>query len=171
MSKNVPGTSTSTSTELQPKRGTKILPNGAVYDLDVHRIVANPGGGTGAIANREQAVAMTERRESLKHAAIARAANIAARQELQNSRNADVRALVDSDMAYMQAIAIGRTQAAMDADSPYGNAAAQWIAEHTGNNEPKQTSDNTINVNIIRIVAHDDNEQAIDADIVPDDGV
>ena len=35
--------------EPQEEPNTRILANGAVYDMDKKRIVANPGGGTGAI--------------------------------------------------------------------------------------------------------------------------
>ena len=54
--------------EEEQKRGTKILPNGAVYDLDKGRIVANPGGGTHAITkdNAKEFLAMrAEKRRAL----------------------------------------------------------------------------------------------------------
>lgn len=44
---------------------TKVLKNGAVYDLDKGRIVANPGGGTTAITS-ETASQLHARRQELK---------------------------------------------------------------------------------------------------------
>ncbi len=54
-------------TQIQPR--TKVLKNGAVYDLDKGRIVANPGGGTTAIT-KETASLLKRRRQEKAAAAL-----------------------------------------------------------------------------------------------------
>lgn len=50
---------------------TKVLSNGAVYDLDAKRIVSNPGGGSAGITSQVQASAMARLRwERAQKAAI-----------------------------------------------------------------------------------------------------
>lgn len=56
----------------------KTLSNGAVYDLEAKRIVANPGGGTKAITQANASAYHQARREKMRQAAaaaIARATN------------------------------------------------------------------------------------------------
>jgi hypothetical protein len=56
-------------TETDTEARTKVLKNGAVYDLDKKRIVANPGGGTTAITS-ETSSAFHARRQELKRERI-----------------------------------------------------------------------------------------------------
>lgn len=117
-----------------------VAKNGALIDPVTRRFVKG-GKPVTAIADTSQALDMVRRKMERKQAAIAEAANLVARRALKESRQAEVRALADGDAAYLQAIAIGRAQAAMDSDSPYGNGAADWIIEHTGHKEPKQAQE------------------------------
>lgn len=54
-------------TQVEPR--TKTLANGAIYDLDKGRIIANPGGGTAAIT-KENSSAYHARRQELKQQRI-----------------------------------------------------------------------------------------------------
>ena len=137
MSTNYP----SESTDVQPR--TRVYKNGAVFDMDKGRIVANPGGGKQAFTSDTAALAV-QRREELKHQAVIDAANLVVNMDARNSNIPEVKALVGDDMAYIKAIAMGRTKAAMDSDSPYGNAAANWIVDNSGQAESKQPQVSTV---------------------------
>jgi hypothetical protein len=56
-----------------PPQRYRILKNGATYDMELKRIVANPGGGKAAITPAT-ASAMQARRQELKRAALVRGA-------------------------------------------------------------------------------------------------
>lgn len=49
---------------------TKVLKNGAVYDLDKKQIVANPGGGTAAITHANASALAQKRWEKYRRAAV-----------------------------------------------------------------------------------------------------
>ena len=50
-----------------PSGNTKVLANGAVYDLDKGRIVANPGGGKSAITRENASAYLRKRQEKTAH--------------------------------------------------------------------------------------------------------
>ena len=114
---------------------TKVLSNGAVYDLDKKRIVS------GAVLTSDSARALVDARKSRKREAILEAGTMIAQANARNSQHPAIRALADDPEAMWKAIAIGRTMAAMDSDSPYGNGAAEWLERGSGLAEGKQTAD------------------------------
>lgn len=119
--------------------GVRVLSNGAWQDITTGRLVKG-GKPVTAVTTPSQSLALHDAKANKKHKAIQEAANLAASRALSESDNADIRALAGSDRAYLQAIAIGRTIAAIDADSPYGNQAAEWIMTHSGNVEPREVA-------------------------------
>ena len=111
----------------------RTLANGAVYDMERKRIVS------GAMLTSDSARQMVARRTERKQAAIIEAANKAAQLDAAQARP-EVREIIGADdLSFVRAVAVGRMGAAMDASSPYGNAAAQWLTENAGLAEAKQT--------------------------------
>jgi len=109
-------------TEVQAPN-TRILKNGAVYDMDKKRIVS------GATLSSAEASNLAKQKQEKKHAAIEAAANLIVQRAAAKSSDPAMKALAGDEMAYLKAVAMGRQQAAMDPDSPYGNGAATWITE------------------------------------------
>ena len=111
----------------QPR--TKILENGAVYDMDRGRIVSNPGGGKYAITS-DNARDMVRARVEKKRAVIAQAAQEA----VQNG------ALVGryGDAAWLAEVAQAQYTLATTPDAGKSSVmAASWLVEHSGMAEPK----------------------------------
>jgi hypothetical protein len=109
-------------------RGTRVLANGAVYDLDKHRIVSNPGGGRSAItsetASQMQAIARERKRQ-----AMATAANAAVLRD-------DWRVSY-GDLAYAAAIADTAMIKATTPDDPKAIDAARFLLQETALSEPR----------------------------------
>jgi hypothetical protein len=145
-------------TDIKPR--TKVLSNGAIYDLDAKRIVK------GAVWSSDDTKSLAQARRAKKQQAIIEAANVAAVIDACNSDHPEIRDLIQpgDSMAFVKAIALGRQVAAMDADSPYGNAAANWLIDNSGVAETRQEqAGNSVQVNVIRIVLHDDTPVGADA--------
>jgi hypothetical protein len=107
-------------TDAEPR--TKILKNGAVYDLDKGRIVANPGGGTAAIRSDNASEYHAKRQERKREVMIA-AANEAVQRD-------DWRA--HGDLAYVAAIADTAMMIATTPDSPKAIEAGRFLLRETG---------------------------------------
>lgn len=105
----------------EPK--TKILKNGAVYDMEKHRIVSNPGGGLAAFTS-ETARQAQARHQELKRAAVIAGANAAV------ERNDYHEAY--GDLAYVAAIAEVQTNKALTADDPKSTDAARFVFQESG---------------------------------------
>jgi hypothetical protein len=101
---------------------TKILANGAVYDLDKKRIVANPNGGSHAITS-ERASEWASEKQARKRAVMAQAANEAVQRD-------DWRA--HGDLAYVAAIADTAMMIATTPDSPKAIEAGRFLLRETG---------------------------------------
>jgi hypothetical protein len=102
---------------------TKVLSNGAVYDLDKKRIVANPGGGTTAITS-EKASEFHARRQELKRQRImAGAAKVLERVGDWETPN---------DMDVVEAIGEAVMENALDVDSKKQIEAAKFILTEAG---------------------------------------
>ena len=102
---------------------TKVLKNGAVYDLDKGRIVANPGGGSHAITS-ERAIEFAQLRIDRKRQAIAQAANEAV-------ESGDLRARF-GDMAFVADIARVAMMKATTPDDPKAIDAARFLLQEAG---------------------------------------
>jgi hypothetical protein len=107
----------------------RTLANGAVYDMNIKRIVANPGGGTTAITPANATV-LQARGVELKRDALKRAAN----------RVADQGGSVDGsilhgDTAYIEAIGEAMTMKALSVNDPKAVDAARFIFTETGVSE------------------------------------
>jgi len=102
---------------------TKVLKNGAVYDLDRKRIIANPGGGTTAITS-ETASAYHARRQELKQQRImAGAAKVLERLGDWETPN---------DLDVVEAIGEAVMENALDTDSKKQIDAAKFILVEAG---------------------------------------
>ena len=109
-------------TGAQPQPRTKVLKNGAVYDLDKGRIVANPGGGTHAITSAN-AGAMLQKRIEKKRNAIARAANaVLAEGSKWEGKGFD----------FVEAIAEAQMVKATNPDDPKATDAARFLITEAG---------------------------------------
>ena len=125
----------------------RTLANGAVYDMERKRIVS------GAMLTSDSARQMVAKRTERKQAAIIEAANKAAQLDAAQARP-EVREIIGADdLSFVRAVAVGRMGAAMDASSPYGNAAAQWLTENAGLAEAKQTEQTTNTLNVVALPA------------------
>jgi hypothetical protein len=118
---------------------TKILANGAVYDLDQKRIVANPGGGRSAITP-ETASAFHARRQELKRQRIlAGAAKTLERGDWEQATDLDV----------VEAISEAVMMKALNPDNAKQVDAARFILTESGLAEAQQqagTVNNTVNM-------------------------
>lgn len=101
----------------------KTLKNGAVYDMERHRIVANPGGGLAAF-NSDTARQAQARRQEQKRLAVAAAANAAV-------ERGEYRALY-GDMAYVAAITEAQYIKATTPDDAKSTDAARFIFQESG---------------------------------------
>lgn len=104
-------------------QNVRILKNGAVYDLDKKRIVANPGGGTTAITS-ETASQLHARRQELKQQRImAGAAKV-----LERSGEWEV----PNDLDVVEAIGEAVALSALDPTSKKQIDAAKFILSESG---------------------------------------
>lgn len=110
----------------------RTLSNGAVYDMRIKRIVANPGGGTKAFTS-ETASAALELRRDQKREAVRRAANTVAAQ----GGGVDGRELV-GDWAFVEAIGEAMTMKALTVNDPKAVDAANWVMREVGIAENQQ---------------------------------
>ena len=139
------------------------------------RFLSRPPGSPVITSDNARAMLdLREKKRALKRLAVQDAANVVAILDAAKSEHPEIAELMHNDdgMAYIRAIAIGRQASAMDADSPYGVASANWIVDNAGIAESKQGDQpGNVQVNVIRIVLHDDtdNAGAIDASIVDSD--
>ena len=125
----------------------RTLANGAVYDMERKRIVS------GASLTSDSARQLVAKRTERKQAAIIEAANKAAQLDAAQARP-EVREIIGADdLSFVRAVAVGRMGAAMDASSPYGNAAAQWLTENAGLAEAKQSEQTTNTLNVVALPA------------------
>jgi hypothetical protein len=102
---------------------TKVLSNGAVYDLDKKRIVANPGGGTTAITSEKASEFHARRQELKRQRIIAGAAKVLER--VGDWEKPD-------DLDVVEAIGEAVMEKALDVDSKGQIAAAQFILTEAG---------------------------------------
>jgi hypothetical protein len=101
----------------------KTLKNGAIYDMDIKRIVANPNGGTSAIT-KETSSDMLAKRHARKRATIQAAANEAVERD-------DWR-VTHGDMAFVAAIASTAMMKATTPDDPKAIEAARFLLRESG---------------------------------------
>ena len=116
-------------------RTVRLYESGAVLDHATGRIAA-PVPDT--LITAESTARMHRERREKKYAAVVDAANMVAQADAKRSKQPAIRKLATDPDAWLKAVAMGRTKAAMDPDSPYGNGAASWLTENTGNTEAKQ---------------------------------
>lgn len=109
--------------EIQTPTRTKILRNGAVYDLDKGRIVANPGGGNSAFTP-ETSLKAKERLAELKREAVIRGAARA----LEKTGEWDT----PSDVDVIEAISEAVTMKALNPDNPKQVDAARFVFQESG---------------------------------------
>src|SRR5688572_11531345 len=111
----------------------RTLANGAVYDMNIKRIVSNPGGGTTAITP-EVSQEYNEIKKQQKQEALRKAANAVAEQ----GGSVDGHAL-SGDLAFVEAIGESMMMKALTVNDPKAVDAARFIFNETGVSE-KQTS-------------------------------
>lgn len=108
-------------TQIQPR--TKVLKNGAVYDLDKGRIVANPGGGTGAFTPETSRKAKEILAEKKREAIVRGASRVLVRSgEWETPNNLDV----------AEAIAEAVMLKALNPENPKQVDAARFIMQESG---------------------------------------
>ena len=108
---------------------TKILSNGAVYDMEKKRIVANPGGGKYAITS-ENASEFHAKRQEKKRAVIA----AAAAEAVEN----DALRRTHGDEAWIAAIAQAQFLKATTPDDPKSTDAARFLLQEAGLSDARQ---------------------------------
>ena len=108
---------------------TKILRNGAVYDMEKKRIVANPGGGKYAITS-ENASEFHAKRQEKKRAVIA----AAAAEAVEN----DALRRAHGDEAWIAAIAQAQFLKATTPDDPKSTDAARFLLQEAGLSDARQ---------------------------------
>lgn len=107
----------------QEQAKTKTLPNGAIYDMEKHRIVSNPGGGRGAFTP-ETARQAQARRLELKRAAVVAGANAAVERGDYHE--------AFGDLAFVSAIAEVQANKALTPDDPKSTDAARFVFQEAG---------------------------------------
>ena len=116
-------------TEVTTGSNLRVLSNGAVYDMERGRIVANPGGGKHAITS-ESARDMQMLGVRKKREVVARAAN----------RSVGDASLVDEFGEFAWLADATQTQMAIATTPDAGKAAvmaASWLVDNAGMAEPK----------------------------------
>lgn len=144
----------------------RTLSNGAIYDMEVKRIVANPGGGTAAITS-ETASAMQARRLELKRERVAAGANAA----VQDGGRFDGR-----DLDFVEAIAEIQAVKALNPDDPKSTDAARFIFQEAGLSEKTaQAQAQDALPEAVRLLAgfaaalrEADGRQVVEGQVVPD---
>lgn len=116
-------------TDVIPK--TKVLANGAVYDLEKKRIIANPGGGSHAITS-ERASEFAQLRRERKQAVIQATANSAV-------ENGKYRASYGDD-AWIAAITEAQYIKATTPDDPKSTDAARFLFTEAGISDKQQAN-------------------------------
>jgi hypothetical protein len=119
-----------TGIELPPN--TRRLKNGAIYDMDKKRIVANPGGGLAAF-DPDTARQAQARKQERKRETIQAAANAAVENE-QLTRT-------HGDMAFVAAVAQTAYLKATTPDDPKAIDAARFLLQEAGIAEQKQAAE------------------------------
>lgn len=109
----------------EQKPRLRTLKNGAVYDLDKHRIVANDGGGTAAITTAN-ASEFHARRQARKRERIEAGAN-AALAELAPEKWAS-----PADLDFAEAIAEAAMHKALNPDDPKQIDAGRFLLQEAG---------------------------------------
>jgi hypothetical protein len=119
----------------------RTLSNGAVYDMNKHRIVDSKQVTTKITS--ETAVALQSRQQELKRERLMAAANAVAAQ----GGGVDGRELT-GDLAFVEAIGEAMTMKALTVNDPKAVDAARFLFQETGIAEAKQaeTVNNTMNV-------------------------
>jgi len=110
------------------ERGTKVLRNGAVYDMGKHRIVANPGGGTTAITKQTASDMAEIRRQRKQQLLEAGAASAVQRGDLR---------LAHGDDAWIVEIGSNMQVKATTQDDPKAVEAARFLFQETGRAEAR----------------------------------
>ena len=118
------------SDEVQEKPRTKVLSNGAIYDLEAKRIVANPGGGKNAIT-KETASEYHAKRQEKKRARIEAGALAAVQDKLPDAFTGD-----DGD--WIEAVAQQVAYKALDKLDPKQVDAARFLFTEAGIAEQRQ---------------------------------
>lgn len=109
------------------KDNTRVLSNGAVYDMSTHRIVSNPGGGKYAI-NKQNASAYARRRFELKRQRIIDAAN-------EFVDNLDGKSPGSDDMRFITEVIKAVMQKALNSQDPKQIDAVRFILKESGLSE------------------------------------
>jgi hypothetical protein len=122
------------------KQRTRVLKNGAIYDMDTKRIVANPGGGASAIT-KQNASEMQAQRQAKKRETIAAAAN-------QAVERSDYRTTY-GDLAYVAALAETAYIKATTADDPKAIDAARFLLQETGLSEKQAEQAQQVTNNVL----------------------
>ena len=104
---------------------TKILANGAIYDMDRGRIVSNPGGGNKAFSSVTASQAVQQRIERKRQALAA-----GARKALEASGR-----VVSGDLAFVEAIGEALIESATDPSNRQQVRAAELLIRETGLSE------------------------------------
>ena len=102
---------------------TKVLRNGAVYDMDKKRIVANPGGGTTAITQATASAMATLRHQKLQEQAEQAAMEAASDHDP---------GLTQVPAGWIRPIVKARYKAAIDPKNSRGVESAKFILSVTG---------------------------------------
>jgi len=116
--------------EDQAKPRTRILENGAVYDIDKGRIVANPGGGKYAITAQNSS-AYHARRQEIKQQKLLEGA-------AKHLQKASKSVELPSDMQVVEAIGTAVMEKALDPKSVKQVDAARFILQESGLAESQQ---------------------------------
>lgn len=111
------------------KPNLRTLKNGAIYDMDKKRIVANPGGGTHAITS-ENASEFHQARLDKKRAALLAGASRGASDILQRP--------VAHEWEWVEILGEANMHRAADPGNPKGVDATKMLLQETGLGEAKQ---------------------------------
>jgi hypothetical protein len=110
--------------------GWKILSNGAIHDGK--RIRGNVGGKPTSAITKENSQEYHRLRHAAREAAVIEAANLVVNMDAENSKYPEIRALAGKEDAFIRAITMGRTKAAMDPDNARGPQSAEWVFREAG---------------------------------------
>lgn len=124
----------------------KILSNGAHYDTEKGRIVANPGGGTHAIT-AENSSAYHARRKEKRRALIREAANEAV-------QRADFKIRFGDD-AYIAEIIFAAQQKATNIDDPKQIEASRFVLTESGESIQQAAGSDSVPLSELRGLVRD----------------
>jgi len=111
----------------EKNNNTRVLKNGAIYDMDSHRIVSNPGGGSTAITT-QNASAYARRRFELKRKRIIDAANAFV-------DNLDGKSPSSDDMRFITEVVKAVMAKALNSQDPKQIDAVRFILKESGLSE------------------------------------